>query len=134
MPRGSTHRHRLSVVVASFALRRLSVDVGLLPPRAGSRTLALLFHAFQSLAFALRGRALAFVRALLPLVRQPLALVSDSIALIGDPVSSTGLKFASPELGLAMVQRFLAFVERVILAFQLLRWRLDMVLKSHDSP
>ncbi|OBH46356.1 hypothetical protein A5688_05665 [Mycobacterium mantenii] len=87
---GAFHGHRLSVVGAAFALRRLTVNVGLLTPRAGSHPLALLFHALQSLAFARRGRALAFVRQPLPLIRQPLALVRDPIALIGDPVSFTG--------------------------------------------
>lgn len=56
--------YRLSGVAPSFALRRFTVDVGLLSRCAGSHTLAPFVHTVQPLAFALRGRAFAFVRAL----------------------------------------------------------------------
>lgn len=64
VPRTLPGGYRLSGVAPSFALRRLTVDVGLLSLCAGSHTLAPFVHPVQPLAFALRGRALAFVRAL----------------------------------------------------------------------
>lgn len=124
---------RLGLGGASFALRRLTVDVGLLPYGTGSDALALFVLASQPLAFALGGRALALVRAQLSLVCHQLAVVRDPLALVGHAVSSTGLEFASPELGLALDQLPFALIELVDPAFQL-RGRLDTVLRGHSSP
>lgn len=126
-------RYRLRVIAASFALRRLTVDVGLLPLSAGSHALALFVFAPQSFAFALRRRALTFVRAPLPLVCRPLPLVRYSLTLVGDPISSPGLEFASLDVSLAVDDRIFALIELVGPPFQL-GGRLDTILVGHTSP
>lgn len=126
-------RGGLSLVPASFALRRLPIDVGLLSLGAGSHALASFVHAPQPLAFALRGRALAFVCSLLAFVGRPLAVVGDLLTLVGDPVSSTGLKFPPFQLRLASGNGIFALVERVRPPFRL-RGRLETILGGHSSP
>ncbi|OBJ79291.1 hypothetical protein A5627_13005 [Mycobacterium colombiense] len=125
--------YRLGATAAAFAFRRLTIDVGLLSLCARSHALAALVFPLQSLAFALRGRALAFVRALLSLVGHPLAVVRYSLALVGDPISSPRLKFAPVEVSLALREGVFTLVERVSPPFQL-RGRLDTILGGHSSP
>lgn len=124
---------RLGVVAPSFALRRLTVDVGLLALRAGSHTLSPFVHALQPLTFALRRRALAFVSAPLSFVCHPLAVVRYSLPLVSDPVFSARLEFASSEVGLALGEGLFALIELVRPPFQL-RGRLGAVLNGHSSP
>lgn len=125
--------YRLTVIAASLALRRLPVDVGLLPLGAGSHALALFVFAPQSFAFALRRRALTFVRAPLSFVCHPLALVRYSITLVGDSVSSPGLEFASLDVSLTLDDCLFALIELAGPAFQL-GGRLDTILGGHSSP
>jgi hypothetical protein len=72
-------------------LRRLTVDVGLLPLRARSHTPCPFVHAAQPLA--LRGRARTFIRVLLSCVCRTLAVVRYSLALVSDPASPARLEF-----------------------------------------
>lgn len=125
--------YRLGATAAAFALRSLTVDVCLFPLCAGSHALATFVFPPQSLAFALRRRALAFVRALLSFVGHPLTVVRYSLALVGDPISSSRLKFASVEVSLALGEGLFTLVERVSPPFQLRR-RLDTILGGHNSP
>jgi hypothetical protein len=146
---GAAQRSPLSGVTPSFALRRLTVDGGLLPLCAGPHTASPIVHAAQPLTFALRGRALAFVRALLAFVGHPLTVVRYAFALVGHPVSSPGLEFASCEVGLAASESVFALIELVSATFQLGGWldtviggrldavlggRLHTVLGGHSSP
>lgn len=124
---------RLSGVAPTFASRRLTVDVGLLPLRAGPQTLSPFVRAAQPLTFALRGRALAFVRALLSVVGRPFAVVCNLVALVSDPISSARLEFASPEVGLVVGERFFPLIERASLPFQPSE-RFGAVLGGHSSP
>lgn len=124
---------RLGGIAPSFAERRLTIDVSLLPLCACSQPLSLFVHPAQPLTFALRGRALTFVRALLAFVRQPLAVVRYSLTLVGDPVSSARLEFASFEFGLAVDEGLFALIKLVSPALQL-RGRLGAVLNGHSSP
>jgi len=132
-----------------LTLRRLTVDVGLLPLRAGSDAASALVRAAQPLTFALRASALALVRMLLAFVGHPLPVVRYSVALVGHPVSSAGLEFASCEVGLAAGESVFALIELVSATFQLggrldtvtggrldavLGERLDMILGGHSSP
>lgn len=121
----------LVVVASLLGLRRLSVDVGLLPPVTGQLALRPLVYASQSLAFPFFGRALAFVRASLSFVCQLLAIIRDSLSLIGDPISSTDLPFASPDLGLTALERILTLIKRVGPTLALI-WRIGAV--DHSSP
>jgi hypothetical protein len=100
-----------------LALRRLPIDVGLLPLCARPHALAPFLYAPQSLAFPPRGSALAFVRSLLAFVGYSLALVSDLLALVGDSVSSLGLQFAAPEVDLPLGEGIVARIKRVSPAF-----------------
>ena len=124
---------RLGPVAPSFALRRLTVDVGLLALCAGSQTHSPFVHALQPLTFALRGRALTFVRAPLSFVCHPLAVVRYSVPLVSYPISSARLEFASLELSLALGEGLFALIELVRPPFQL-RGRLGAVLNGHSSP
>lgn len=119
--------------MTSFALRNLTLDVGLLALRAGPHALCPFFRASQSLAFALFGRALAFVRALLSFVRQLLAVVRNFVALVGDPIPSAGQPLAHFEFSLALNEGAFTLVERVSPALQLLG-RHGAMLCGHSSP
>lgn len=101
----------LGVVRASFGLRNLTVDVGLVSLGASRATRRSLVLASQSLALALGGRALALVGAPLTLVRRPFALIRDSIALIGYPIPPACQPLTPLELDLTPSDVVLALVE-----------------------
>ena len=120
------------IAATSFGCGNLTVDVGLLPLDAGAHALRLLVYASKSLAFTLRRRALASVRAMLPLVGQPLAFVRESLPLVGDPVSPGGEPLASSDLGLTPYESLLAHIKRGGPTFDLgERW--NRVLGDHNS-
>jgi hypothetical protein len=87
----------------------------------------------QSLAFTVRRRALALVRARLSFVRHLLAIVCDLLPLVGDPISLRGEPLAFVELGLAAHDGLLARGERGGPALKLGR-RVGTVVSDHDSP
>ncbi|OBH57224.1 hypothetical protein A5685_07085 [Mycobacterium colombiense] len=125
--------YRSGATAAAFAFRSLTIDVGLLPLCARSHAPAELVFPLQSLAFALRGRPLAFVRALLAFVCHPLAVVRYPLTLVGDPISSPRLEFASLDVSLTLGEGLFALVERMSPPFQLCG-RLDTILGGHSSP
>lgn len=67
-------------------------------------------QALQSLAFTLRGRALALVRAQFPVIRRFLTLIGYSVALIGHVISLVSNPLASRKLPLPPCQSLLASV------------------------
>jgi hypothetical protein len=86
----------------------------------------------QSLAFTLRGRALAVIGTPLPVVGQLLAIVCDPLALIGDPLPSSGERFASCDLGFAARDSLLTLVKREDSVFEIVG-HIGMAFRRHRS-
>jgi len=104
----------------------------LLPPGAGFYALDSRICASNSLAFALCGRPLAFVREVLSLVGQLFATIRDSLPLIGDVISSGSREFTSSYLGLTLREGPLTLVKRFRPGSG--RPRVSTVLRDHTSP
>jgi hypothetical protein len=84
--------------------------------------------AFQSLAFPLCSRTLAFVRELLSFVGQLLATIRETLPLIGDAISSASKVFAPSDRGLTPHHRLLPLLKRGNPDFQ------RTVGCDHNSP
>jgi hypothetical protein len=93
----------------------------------------LFVDALQSLAFALRGRPLADVRARLPFVRRFFPIIGESVPLIGDAVSLIGGPLAPQELTLASRKCLRALVGLGIAAIGFIGLT-GTALSDHISP
>jgi hypothetical protein len=110
----------------------LTLNFGLIAPRAGLQAFSQLRCALPSLAFTLRGRALTYVGAQLAFIGNPLALISDPIPFIGDPIAFIRDPVAPREIFLAPCDGLFALGELGGPAI-LFSWRDAIMPCDHDS-
>jgi hypothetical protein len=125
--------NHLVVVATSFHAGHLTRDIGLLAPGTGILALRLLGYTLQSLVFARRRRALAFVRTPFSFVRQLLALICDTVPLVGDPISFGGAPLARFDLNLTPHESLLALIKRESPPLKLPS-HIGMAFSDHNSP